>query len=116
MHELLQLLGSLSIGIGFAYFGAAMLGTLLLMLPIAVATFRVNEGEGYFRFRHARLKEFAECGVFNFTRRTRRVALLLLSILQCQTSLATYLLCVVVLLCCDISGFVRWPGHRARCC
>ncbi len=33
-----------------------------LMIPVAGATFRVNEGEGYFRWMHARLKEFAECG------------------------------------------------------
>ena len=39
-----------------------MVITAALLVPIAKATYRVNEGEGYFRFRHARLKEFAECG------------------------------------------------------
>ena len=57
-----QALGGQAIGIGVAYFTVAMLITALLLLPVAKATYRVNEGEGYFRFRHARLKEFAECG------------------------------------------------------
>ena len=39
-----------------------MVVTGLLLIPVARATYRVNEGEGYFRFRHARLKEFAESG------------------------------------------------------
>jgi hypothetical protein len=36
--------------------------TLVLNSRVARSTFRVNEGEGFFRFRHARIKEFAECG------------------------------------------------------
>ena len=58
-----QSLGVSAIGLGLAYFGIAMVITALLLMPIAKATYRVNEGEGYFRFRHARLKEFAESGV-----------------------------------------------------
>ena len=57
-----QALGGQAIGVGLAFFTIVMLITALLLLPVAKATYRVNEGEGYFRFRHARLKEFAECG------------------------------------------------------
>ncbi len=60
--RLLQDLGSLAIGVSFGYMTFAMFVTALLMAPVAAATFRVNEGEGYFRWMHARIKEFAECG------------------------------------------------------
>lgn len=58
-----QTLGGTAIGIGVAFFVGSMVITALLSIPVARATYRVNEGEGYFRFRHARLKEFAECGM-----------------------------------------------------
>jgi hypothetical protein len=57
-----QLIGGASIGIAFAYFVVVMFLTLVLNSRVARSTFRVNEGEGFFRFRHARIKEFAECG------------------------------------------------------
>jgi hypothetical protein len=57
-----QLIGPLSIGVALALMCAMMLMTLLLLRSVVAATFRVNESEGYFRFRHARLKEFSECG------------------------------------------------------
>jgi hypothetical protein len=57
-----QLIGAPSIGIAFGYFVVVLGLTLVLNSRVARSTFRVNEGEGYFRFRHARIKEFAECG------------------------------------------------------
>lgn len=48
------------VGIGFAYFAGCFIVTSLLMVPVARHTFLVNQGEGFYRFRHARLKEFAE--------------------------------------------------------
>ena len=55
-------LGTLAIGASFGYIGFFLMLIALLMIPIATATFRVNEGEGYFRWMHVRLKEFAESG------------------------------------------------------
>jgi hypothetical protein len=57
-----QSLGGLAIGASFGYICFFLLTIALLMVPIAAATFRVNEGEGYFRWMHARIKEFAESG------------------------------------------------------
>jgi hypothetical protein len=59
----LQTLSSSSVGIGFAYFVGSFIVMNFLMIPVARSTFIVNQGEGFFRFRHARLKEFAECGM-----------------------------------------------------
>jgi ABC-type uncharacterized transport system fused permease/ATPase subunit len=39
---------------------AATVITTLLLIPVARATFRVNQAEGNFRYLHARLREFAE--------------------------------------------------------
>lgn len=50
----------LSVGYCFIYFGVCCFVTGLLMMPVARYTFLVNQGQGFFRFRHARLKEFAE--------------------------------------------------------
>ena len=61
----LQSLGSLAIGVSFGYMSFAMFVMALLLMPIAAATFRVNEGEGHFRWLHARIKEFSECGEFH---------------------------------------------------
>jgi hypothetical protein len=61
-----QTLGGLAIGVSFGYMSFSMFVTALLLMPIAAATFRVNEGEGHFRWLHARLKEFAECGTATY--------------------------------------------------
>ncbi len=62
--SLLQSLGSLAIGVSFGYMSFSMFVIALLLMPIAAATFRVNEGEGHFRWLHARIKEFSECSTF----------------------------------------------------
>lgn len=39
-----------SVGIGFGYFGASFLVTMLLMVPVARATFSVNQGQARTHF------------------------------------------------------------------
>ena len=58
----MQTLGVTAVAVGVVFFCVSTAITAALMVPIARATYRVNESEGYFRFRHARLKEFAESG------------------------------------------------------
>ena len=41
-----------------------MLITTLVVIPVVRATFRANQSRGFFRFTHARIKEYAEAIVF----------------------------------------------------
>ena len=41
-----------------------MLITTVVVIPVVRATFRVNQSRGFFRFTHARIKEYAEAIVF----------------------------------------------------
>ena len=69
-----QTLDAQSVGYGLAYFLLCIVITGLLMVPVARSTFVVNQGEGFFRFRHARLKEFAECVAFYSGQQQERAA------------------------------------------
>jgi hypothetical protein len=52
----------LAIGAAVGYMAIFIIVIASAMSPVSAATFLVNESEGTFRFMHARLKEFAECG------------------------------------------------------
>ena len=41
-----------------------MIVTTLVVIPVVRAAFRVNQSRGFFRFTHARIKEYAEAIVF----------------------------------------------------
>lgn len=43
-----------------SFFVVSMIATAILVVPVARATYRVNQAEGDFRFLHARVKEFSE--------------------------------------------------------
>lgn len=61
IHLIAQQLDVFSVGVAVAYFAIAAIITTVLMMPVAKATYRVNESEGFFRSKHTRVKEYSEC-------------------------------------------------------
>lgn len=60
----LNTVDALDVLASLVYFVVALVVASLLNVPVARATYRVNEAEGIFRFVHSRLREFSEAVTF----------------------------------------------------